>query len=61
VVETFSKFPIENITITVYLMVRHKPGTMLLFHFKVPRDQKQSSKICIYTGCSLKVVTNFER
>jgi hypothetical protein len=37
----FSEFPMGNTAITVGLMVRLKPGTMLLFRFKVPRDQKQ--------------------
>jgi hypothetical protein len=36
-----SEFPIGNTAITVSLMVGHKPGTMLLFRFEVPRDQKQ--------------------
>jgi hypothetical protein len=35
------EFPIGNTAITVGLMVRLKPGTMLLFRFEVPRDQKQ--------------------
>jgi hypothetical protein len=37
----FSEFPIGNTAITVGLMERLKPGTMLLFCFEVPRDQKQ--------------------
>jgi hypothetical protein len=36
-----SEFPIGNTAITVGLMERLKPGTMLLFCFEVPRDQKQ--------------------
>jgi hypothetical protein len=38
--EHFSEFPIGNTAITVGLMVRLKPGTMLLFGFEVHRDQK---------------------
>jgi hypothetical protein len=37
----FSEFPIGNTAITVGLMEGPKPGTMLLFRFEVPRDQKQ--------------------
>jgi membrane-bound metal-dependent hydrolase YbcI (DUF457 family) len=37
----FSEFPTGNTAITVGLMERLKPGTMLLFRFEVPRDQKQ--------------------
>jgi hypothetical protein len=37
----FKELPIANTAITVGLMERLKPGTMLLFRFEVPRDQKQ--------------------
>jgi hypothetical protein len=36
----FREFPIGNTAITVGLMVRPKPGTMLLFRFEVPRQKK---------------------
>jgi hypothetical protein len=40
-VRTISEFPIGNTAITVGLMETPKTGTMLLFRFEVPRDQKQ--------------------
>jgi hypothetical protein len=37
----FSEYPMKNTAIIVGLMERLKPGTILLFRFEVPRDQKQ--------------------
>jgi hypothetical protein len=36
-----SEFPIGNTAITVGLMVKPKPGNMLLFRFVGPRDQEK--------------------